>query len=40
MGKKTTAIKEANDLSTLTLENLVGNLITYEVQVQERKKDE
>jgi len=37
--KKTTAI-EANDLSTLTLENLVGNLMAYKVQLQDRKKDE
>ena len=29
--KKTTAIKEANDLPTLTLENLLGNLMTNEV---------
>jgi len=38
--KQTIAIEEANDLSTLTLENLVGNLMAYKVQVQERKKDE
>ena len=36
--KKTTVIEEANDLSTLTLENLIRNLIAYEVQLQERKK--
>ena len=38
--KKTTIIEEGNDLFTLMLENLVGNLMAYEVQVQERKKDE
>jgi len=38
--KKTTAIEEANDLSTMTLENLIGNLMAYEVQLEERKKDE
>jgi FtsZ-binding cell division protein ZapB len=38
--KKTTAIEEANDLSTLTLENLIGNLMAYEVQLEDRKKDE
>ena len=36
-GKKTTAIEEANDLSTLTLENLVGNLMAYEVQLEDRR---
>ena len=38
--KKTTAIEEANDLSTMLLENLIGNLMAYEVQLEERKKDE
>jgi len=38
--KKTTAIEEANDLSTMSLENLIGNLMAYEVQLEERKKDE
>jgi FtsZ-binding cell division protein ZapB len=38
--KKTTAIEEANDLSTLTVENLIGNLMAYEVQVEDRKKDQ
>ena len=38
--KKTTAIEEANDLSTMSLENLIGNLMTYEVQLEDRKKDE
>ena len=37
--KKITVIEETNDLSTLTLENLVGNLMAYEVQLQDRKKD-
>ena len=40
MGEKATAIKEANNLSTLTLENLVGNLMACEVQLQEKNKDE
>ena len=38
--KKTTAIEEANDLSTMTLENLISNLMAYEVQLEDRKKDE
>ena len=38
--KKTTAIEEANDLSTMSLENLIGNLMAYEVQLEDRKKDE
>ena len=29
--KKTTTIEEANDLKTLTLDELIGNLIAYEV---------
>ena len=29
--KKTTVIEEANDLSTMSLENLIGNLMAYEV---------
>ena len=37
--KKTTAIEEANDLSTLTVENLIGNLMAYEVQLEDRKRD-
>ena len=37
--KKTTTIEEANDLSTLTVENLIGNLMAYEVQLEDRKKD-
>jgi len=37
--KKTTVIEEANDLSTMSLENLIGNLMAYEVQLEERKKD-
>ena len=31
--KKTTAIKEANDLSTMLSENLIGNSMAYEVQL-------
>ena len=38
--KKITAIDEANDLSTMSLENLIGNLMAYELQLEERKKDE
>ena len=38
--KKTTVIKEANDLSTMSLENLIGNLMAYEVQLEDKKKDE
>ena len=38
--KKTTVIEEANDLSTMLLENLIGNLMVYEVQLEDRKKDE
>ena len=37
--KKTTAIEEANDLSTITVENLIDNLMAYEVQLEDRKKD-
>src|SRR3954470_10883826 len=38
--KKVIAIEEANDLSTLSVENLIGNLIAYEVNLQERRKEE
>ena len=38
--KKTTAIEEANDLLTMSLEKLIGNLMSYEVQLKDRKKDE
>src|SRR5436189_1699054 len=37
---KVTAIEEANDLSTLSVENLIGNLMAYEVNLQERRKEE
>ena len=37
--KKVTAIEEANDLSTLTVENLIGNLMAYEVQLEDRKTE-
>src|SRR2546430_9947733 len=40
MGKKVTAIEEANDLTTLNVENLIGNLMAYEVNLQERRKEE
>ena len=36
---KTTAIEEAKDLSTYSLENLIGNLTSYEVQMQEKEND-
>ena len=35
--RKTTAIEEAQDLNKLTLDDLVGNLLAYEVHMQERK---
>src|SRR3954469_7202532 len=38
--KKVTAIEEANNLSTLTVEHLIGNLMAYEVNLQERRKEE
>ncbi|MFV0960615.1 hypothetical protein QML37_29340 [Klebsiella pneumoniae] len=38
--RKTTAIEEANDLNTLSLENLVGNLMAYEVQLRDRLEEE
>ena len=38
--KKTIAIEEATDLSTMTLENLIRNLMAYEVYIEDRKKDE
>ena len=38
--KKTTAREEANDLSTMSLENLISNLMAYEVQLEDRKKNE
>jgi len=38
--KKTTTIEEANDLSKLTVEDLIGNLMAYEVQLEDRKKDD
>ena len=37
--KKTTGIEKANDLSIMSLENLIGNLMAYEVQLEDRKKD-
>src|SRR5436853_2402870 len=38
--KKVTAIEEANDLSTLSVESLIGNLMAYEVNLQERRKED
>jgi hypothetical protein len=38
--RKTTAIEEANDLKVLTLDELIGNLMAYEVQIQERRREE
>src|SRR5436853_5243409 len=38
--KNVTAIEEANDLSTLSVENLIGNIMAYEVNLQERRKEE
>ena len=35
--RKTTAIEEATDLKTLTLDELIGNLMAYEVQIEERR---
>ena len=37
--KKTTAIEEAKDLSNYSLENLIGNLTSYEVQMQEKENE-
>src|SRR3954466_13594760 len=34
------AIEEANDFSILIIENLIGNLMAYEVNLQERRKNE
>ena len=34
--KKITAIEEANDLSTISLENLIGNLMAYGVQLKKQ----
>src|SRR3954471_3231625 len=38
--KKVTAIEEANDLSTLSVEYLIGNLMAYKVNLQEIRKKE
>ena len=38
--KKTTAIEDVNDLSTMSLKNLIGNLMACEVQLEDRKDDE
>ncbi|CAH9086338.1 unnamed protein product [Cuscuta europaea] len=37
---KTTAIEEAKDLSTMTLEDLTGSLMTYELGLQEEQDAE
>ena len=37
---KTTAIQEAKDLSTLSLDDLIGSLMAYEVQLENMKKNE
>ena len=39
LGEENTAIEKANNLSTLTLENLIENLIVYGVHLQERRMD-
>ena len=38
--KKTTAIEEAKDLSTYSLEDLIGNLTSYEVQIKEKEPED
>ena len=38
--KTITAIEEAKDLSNYSLENLIGNLTSYEVQMKEKENDE
>ena len=38
--KKTTVIEEDNDVSTLTIDDLIANLMAYEVQMQERREEE
>ena len=37
---KVTAIQEAKDLNTLSLDELMGSLITHELTLQHRTKDE
>ena len=34
MGKKILTIEEANDISKITSEELIGNLMSYEVNLQ------
>jgi hypothetical protein len=36
--RKTTAIEEAQDLSKITLDDLIGNLMAYDVHMQERRE--
>jgi len=38
--KKTTAIEEAQDLNTLSMEDLIGSLMAYEIQMNGRKEIE
>ena len=38
--RKTTTIEEAIDLKTLTLDELIGNLMAYEVHIEERRIEE
>ena len=38
--KKTTTIEEAKDLSTYSLEDLYGNLTSYEVQIKEKELED
>jgi len=38
--KKTTAIEEAKDLSKLKMEDLIGSLMAYEIQMEERREKE
>ena len=38
-GKEDHYIEEAKDLSNYSLENLIGNLTSYEVQLKEKEKE-
>lgn len=37
---KVTAIREAKDITTMTLDEMVGNLRTYEMNMKDQKKEE